>query len=687
MGPRRATHRLQLALLGALWASCVTDPVSGLPLGCGKVPISNINASFTISDVSWFQDEQTMFVFYRVEAEQGIGPESLIELTYRTDDVQVPWTELHTLPPVHEHLRVDCGPNARCGSMSLRVEKPPRGIGLRLRYHRDGAVSLVAPVLSNLVGVGPPHLTRSVVVYGVFDETNTLVQWRARHQFPTIRNEQATELGLRRTFRVTDANFGDAGELPPLRNAYGYAHWPICPVAFTSLPWPERQTKERAIFETTALPLAASTAPLVCASATVTDAIGEFTATALALKNPQTKAAFPGLRSPIRENLQVGFVLKVCNRVISQPHLDMQVQRLLLAGEPEVCIDDFAAIGFANRLASTFKTRIDTRRLEGKDMVLMLAVHHDDTTGRLGRALEDALAQVLIPERDKSAPRVTGAFLLDSSAYRITDMALRPLVLWCPSRLITQTDLDLVPAASERDCPLLPDQPDLQVGPLKLNQLPILPTRQQYLTFIGKYSAEQAGKMKTITILAPERTAVSENVPVGEVGLVTRFNNELISAAPTDAFSFCASEDLGVSRAVVQPVGAPASSLVPLQFLAQLHAAMPFPFYALGLGWESPFILRLDYETRLAGAATVATFTLPFGIAGTGERFLGAEQWKRDLFPLSDALTQCTRFCDHPTFDTAGVFQPLARFRDAYGQQCYRPKYPVVGEGGFPRDP
>ena len=84
-------------------------------------------------------------------------------------------------------------------------------------------------------------------------------------------------------------------------------------------------------------------------------------------------------------------------------------------------------------------------------MVLVLVVHHDDTTGKIGKAIESALEQVLIPERDKSSPRVSGAFLFDSSAYRVTSNALKSVVLWCPSRLISMIDIDAVPAASERD--------------------------------------------------------------------------------------------------------------------------------------------------------------------------------------------------------------------------------------------
>jgi hypothetical protein len=694
MVPARATSRLWLTFIATSVMSCVLDPTSGLPLGCGKVAITDIKASFSLSDVAWFQDEQTMFVFYRVDAEQGIQAESLIELKYRTDELDVPWTDLALLTPVHTHLPVDCGANSRCGSLSIKVENTPRQVGLRLRYHRDGAIGLEAPVVFNLVGGGPTHLTRSLLVYGVFSEDNTQVQWRARHQFPTVRNEQATELGLRRSFSVSGATFGEFDLFRPSGplgdNLYGYAFSPICPTEFTSLPWPTRRTSDRAIFEVSSLPLEASTAPVVCASATVTDSLGQFTTSAIARKNPQVRPAFPGLRSPIRENTPVGFVLKVCNRIISQEFLDMQIQRLLLAGEPEICIDDFLAAGFTARLESSFKTRIDQRRTEGNDMVLVIAIHHDDTTGRLGRLIEAALERVLVPERDKSSPRVSGAFLFDSAAYRLTSNRLKQLVLWCPSRLLSMFDLDTVPSESERDCALVPDQPDLMIGPLRLSQLPIQPTRQQFETFVMKYTTAQTGRMKKLVYRAPERSALSENIPVGEFGLITKFNNETISAAPTDAFSFCVSDDPAADRTVVQPIGSP-GTLVQLEALPELHKQLGFPLYALGLAWESPFLVFAEYETRTAIAASVATFTLPFGIVGTGERYFGAEQWKRDFFPLADALAQCTRYCDHPTFDSSGVYQPGARFRDAFGKQCYRPVFPqppsLLNPGGFPRDP
>lgn len=688
-----ARHLLTWLALCALASSCV------------KAPITDINAGFELADASWFEEEQTLFVFYRLSAEQGLNPESTVELTYRTDDVLVPWTPLDQLAPVHEHLSVDCGTTRRCGSMSVKVAKPPRDVGLRLRYHRSGPLALQAETAFNVVLTGPAHANRSLVVYGVFDESNTRVQWRARHQFPTVRNEDASALGLRRRFTISEPTFGAL--TLPADNPYGYGAAPGCPVAHTPLPWAERSTSDRAFFESATLPLQASAADAVCAGATVTDAVGTFTTAAFARKNAETRPAFPLLRSPVRENTKVGFVLRMCDRVISQPHLEMQVQRFLLEGAPEICIEDFRQPGFSDRLQARLRERVDALRVLGRDMVLFLALHHDDTSARLQPAVEAALAPLLAFERDKPSPRVSGAAVLDSVPWRIGTPSLRPLTLWCPPpRALMIPDLDQVVPSAPVECPVQGDIPELMLGPFRLTSLPILPTRQQYLTFIDRYSAAQAGSMKSITCLAPERTAVSENVQVGDFEQVTFFNNEVITAAPEDAFSFCAPDQLedrsdggpstdggpptrAVDRVRFRPSNQPQTVPAPLDVLPSLHASAPSPAYTLGLRWESPFLFRAEYEQRIAATATIAVVTIPFGIGTQTEQFLGAQQWRQESFPIGDALQQCTRFCDHGTFDSGGVYGPRSSFRQTYLNRCYAPRFPRPDDesGGFPIDP
>ncbi|MCK5687805.1 hypothetical protein KAI87_00980, partial [Myxococcota bacterium] len=436
-------------------------------------------------------------------------------------------------------------------------------------------------------------------------------------------------------------------------------------------------------------PIDISTSPVVCSHATVFDATGQFMTTAVARKNPEVRPAFPSLRSPIRENTPIRFFLAPCLYTISDDHEDMQRQRLLFEGEADWCIDDWQSPGFEDTLVLAFRDEIDRVRTAGKDMVLSISLHRDEAG--FAPILEAALARVLPPEQNKSSPRVTGAFIFDSYNYVIRNPEVGALVLWCPTNMPTQLpedemlDEDEVPVsnASERSCAILPDNPELVLGPFSFTNLPILPSRKSYLEFIEDYSEAQAGETIAISLLAPERTPTSANVSLGDYGTATFFNDEIISAAPGDAFSFCPTADQ--SAVVVRIEDVP--DIFPLDYLPAIQAEYQVPTYQLGLAWDFPYLFRLDYEIVIAGSATAFSVSVPFGIASSEEAYYGTGLWLQDSFPIGDALAQCTRFCEHPTFDTAGVYNVNTPFNPGYAESCYRPLFPVPPGEGFPLDP
>lgn len=677
------------------WASIAVVCAALVATSCEKVPIVDIYARFSLADASWFAEEQTLFIFYRVDAEQGIGPNSQIEVSYRTDVDAIPFTALEALPAVHTHLPVTCGPNTLCGSMSIKVDHQPRTVGIQLRYHRDGKLVLPADVNLNIIGFGPSYLSRSLLVYGVFDEQNQLVQWRTRHQFPTLRNAEVAALGLRRGFRINDQAFGDIN-VPLADNAYAYGATTDC-ADFTPLNHAGLTTTDQAIFDQIPLPFEASGSGDVCAKSTVIDAKGAFFTTAFARKNPDAKPPFPSLRSPIRPNTEVGVLLRPCLQTISETHRAMQAQRLLQPNE--LCIDDWQVDGFTNRLVAELRARIEAVRVQGNDMVLSIALHQDDPTGRLAAKVESALAQILPFERDKTTPRVSGAFLFDSVAHAIKTPELRSLALWCPALIQIRdagvdpglldggNDLDTLSSVAARTCPLLPTTPDLLLGPVKFNQLPILPSRAQYLTFIQKYSEAQAGEMTALTFLAPIRTPTSDNVVLGQFGVVSFFNDEQFPAEPTDRFSFCATPDAGLASQILAFRSQAMTDPLPLSSLPQFHPLQPQPSYNLGLAWDFPFLLKLSYQSVLGGNLTAFSLSVPFGFKSPQFDTYGGQMWEQMFFDVATVLLKCTRFCDHPTFDGAGVYNVQAPFDPTFQNQCYRPLFPLPDAGGFPYDP
>lgn len=670
-----------------------------LTAACLKLPVSDVNAGFDLADASWFQDEETLFFFYEVSAEQGLNEASVIEVTYRTDTETVPWTRIDQLEYVHPHLPVDCGFTRRCGSLSLHVPDRPREVGIRLRYHEDGELALTTETVFNAIGSGPAHSNRSFLVYGVFTANNQRVQWRGRHRFPTLRNEQVQELGLRRRFQVDAHAYGSA-DFPRFANPYGYGV--ACPLSFVPLGFSAISTQDRAVFDTQDLPQEAATSAQVCARATVLEPRAPFVTSALAQKNPEVEPAFPVLRTPIHEATPIKFFLAPCDRTIDADHEEMQRQRILYDG-PATCVEDWRAPDFVDRLVGRLEEAIEATRPAGEDMVLVMALHRENSEDELADQLEEVLSQILPSERDRATPRVVGAFVFDSEIRDVRDPVLNRLILWCPASIVDDEEVE--PGPSNANCAITPDNVNLSLGPFSLSFLPILPSRNRYLDFIDRYSKAQAGEVKELTFLVPEFTPTTDNTQVG--GLVaTFFNQEIISAQPEDAFSFCPSEEpqpfvfrteISKSDDLDCPPGQepteddfclpPPQDFLPIEFLPMWHDVLQEQTYELGLLWDFPWLMRATYEVVAAASASAFGLSVPFGFGAEQMEQLGAPQWLRGEFPLAERLAHCKRFCDHPTFDSAGIYNVTRSFRSTYLDGCYRPSYPALGDSSFPRDP
>ncbi len=581
--------------------------------------------------------------------------------------------------------------------MSLHVPERPRDVGIRLRYHEDGELSLNSQIVYNVIGTGPSFTNRSFLVYGVFTENNRRIQWRGRHRFPTLRNEQVQALGLRRRFEVTEHAYGTSA-FPFVNNPYGYAL--ACPASFVPLGFASVTTEDRAVFDTADLPLEASTAAMVCARVTVHEPREPFVTTALARKNPEVDPAFPVLRTPIHEATPIKFFLAPCDRTIDADHEEMQRQRILYDG-PATCIEDWRASDFVDRLVGRFREAIEQTRPAGEDMVLVIALHRDEDG--VDDRLEEALSEILPDERDRPTPRVVGGFVFDSEIRDVTDPVLNRLILWCPARLVDDEEVE--PGPSNANCAITPDNLNLSLGPFSLSFIPILPSRRRYIDFIERYSKAQAGEVRELTFLVPEFTPTTDNTQIGPA-VATFFNQEIISAEEEDAFSFCPSEfpQPFVFRTAISKSGQvdclpgqepteenfclpPPQDFLPIEFLPRWHDVLREDTYELGLVWDFPWLLRATYEVVAAASASAFGLSVPFGFGSEQMEDFGAQQWLQGEFPLRERLAHCKRFCDHPTFDSAGIYNVTRTFRDTYSEACYRPAYPALGDSSFPRDP
>ena len=464
-------------LLWGLWCAMAVTCMSGCNIAdVVRVPVVDVGAEFTLADATWFEEEETLFIFYRVSAREGLSSNSVVELQYRTDDEVQEFVPLDALTPVHIHSPVVCGQQGFCGSFSVHVPSVPRCVGIRLRYHREGELVLNANVSYHVVATGRAHENRSALVYGVFNEENTRVQWRLRHKFPEIRNQEATALGLMRRFEVEQSVYGALDDRTIFaENPYGYGAFRACPTAFEPHPHDPVVTSARAKFDASEMEIDSYPSPYVCANARVFDALGPYVKTAIAQKNPQTRPAFGALQTPIRDAVPVPFFLKVCEDSTSTLHQEMQMQRLFLSPADVVCIDDWNTADFPNRLATRLSAEIDSVRQMGEDMVLTIALNRPAANEAIAARVERALEFVVAPEIEQSSPRVAGAFIYDTAAYSIRSSDVARVTLWCPSGF-GGNNLDAIGDISARSCAFQPTQRIALGDNLSFSQLPILPT-------------------------------------------------------------------------------------------------------------------------------------------------------------------------------------------------------------------
>jgi hypothetical protein len=283
----------------------------------------------------------------------------------------------------------------------------------------------------------------------------------------------------------------------------------------------------------------------------------------------------------------------------------------------------------------------------------------------------------------------------------VVDDLVGRTTVWCPAQIDTDIedeedlfDIGLSSLACAVPDPNIPVS--LGLGPFDLGILPILPTRARYLSFIDTFSEGQAGRVTDLTFRVPERPANAEHAQVPPFGSASFFNDEVISAGPDDAFSFCANDEYPgfVFRSPIlqamgfEPLdGGEPVDMLPIESLPAWHAVAKEPNYALGIVWQFPYLLQLEYEVVASVSVSVFSATLPLGfdIGQTDE--LGSTLWADDTFPMEKTLTQCTRHCGFPTFDSAGVYQIRQRFNPTYQMACYAPRYPERTDDGFPLDP
>jgi hypothetical protein len=467
------------------------------------------------------------------------------------------------------------------------------------------------------------------------------------------------------------------------------------------------ETDARAIFSASPIDPALVTRQTVCADVDVTDATGTFTATALARRNPDVVPGFPFLRTPVTAARPLQFDLVTCNNVVEPAHLQMQQQRLL-HDTATICVDNVDEPGRQAALAARINATIDAERVVGDDLVLTVVLNREDADEGVAVAVEAALQDVLAEERTKTSPRAVGAVVYDSASFEQRRPEAKPYLLWCPAAFGIDDLVELVDpsvlnqlyhCAVSLDVAVPVDLPE-PLDRLTVAQLPLLSTRRQFASYVARFGEGAVGETTKLTFLAPRRGADARDVVIGggiddptgildpfspfsSTDIATFFDDEYLTLLPEESLSVCAGD---ASAHVVAQADLDETPLS-LTELPTRHENDPRARYQLGLRWDGAFYVRFDYRAVIGTTTEVVGLTLPFSPSLPGSVSFREDLWTAATFDLRNELLKCRRFCDHPTFDSAGIYQVQVPFSPGYANDCYAPVFPKPGDGGFPDDP
>lgn len=627
-----------------------------------KLELLRIYADLPLFQSYWYEAEKTLFVFYRMKMTERVKPSALVE--YQVE--QGIWTDVGRAPVIQKHHHVDCGPDQKCGSFSLKADKEPTQVGLRLRYSADGELAdefRSAPrVISQIAGT----LDRSFYVYGIFDLTNRFVQWRGRNNFPGITHDEAMFFGLERPYSV-DGHHGlsESSEISTvLPSHYGI----IDPCSGTLLD-PNKKFSDigEDIWLQTAVPEAF---PETCVTAHNFDASGPVDLSAVARKNPIVSPIEQDLTLRFTEAQLIPLIFATCESQ-DDDYLAFQKGRLAMPDTATtVCIEssDFNAESIRQLLLAKIK---EARAAVTKSVALTIILHY--TKEAQAQEIESIIAKSLALVLDDSLnPYVAATFVYDSFGKTAVPVAPKPAVIWCPTlNTLTQT---------LNSCYFSPAK--LVLGPLEVRVSPLLP---DYPSFLELDERQKSGikvqKLRVLTPAEPSNEGKLEITAAEGEGYWIFHPDDKLNMKGSEYYSYCQKADPTLSLAFHMVSSEEGSKDAEPSFLQNLsidhNKRLKDEVAQIGLFTPYPFYLAIDYRNTLAigpkgltGLLTIDQRKVPVN-EELGSRILAEER-----IPMRKVLSRCTQYCKNPSFDDTGTYLLGRPWYQEFQTKCYEPKIP-----------
>jgi hypothetical protein len=310
----------------------------------------------------------------------------------------------------------------------------------------------------------------------------------------------------------------------------------------------------------------------------------------------------------------------------------------------------------------------------------VLAVNHRlaPIVSRFHQILAEKLNRKVAEERAMHSPRLVGAFVYDSSPAEERGVNLQAGVIWCPR---------LEPKGEGKGEPVSPTAANC-IGfrggkadfglfnfVIPMGPFPTLDAYENHVRELGDRGWSRNPELSFQSVLTDVN---SVNLPDQTV---TFFDGERLTLQKGEGLRVCRERDEEgildnlMFRVTVEGGEAPMlRSPNDLQGFARSVAAKTN--LEVGIGWEQPFWGGLSFEIPVEGKVLSV---IPLNFSARERQKMGDGKWQRSLWPVGALLQKCTKYCDHPYFDEAGVYQVSSTWRGSW-TACPRPRYPEPNE-------
>ncbi len=682
-------------------------------MGCHKVPLHENRGTFEVLAAHYFESEKTQYIFYSVtglKAEQArTSWPSLFEI--KANDIQSAalkvqadgYASIDFTQSVHKHRLVTCGENRLCGSMSFKAEHAPRNFDVRFKYHEKSSMKIEAAIGNSVHKADSSSSSQSAIVYGVFNDDNGRLQVRVHNNFGYPNDEDLPNFGMERSFEVSKValeNFSMDDENSVKKSSGNALLFPaeIC----------ERDSRARLA----QLPAASSVAVArisgkegwwphrldpnenqnsACFKTRMLDRNGKALSEswAMARRNPVLQRESLIISSPMKEARKIPLVISYCLdqpdslNLTSQAFLDYQ---LFILGAPKsapgTAIDVCFAVGQEERFGRDLDRVLNEKiaaarrsRSDDKDFLLTVAINHrlSPVIVRFHQMIATALDRKIHEERILVSPRLVGAFVYDSDSLEERGlsgaMAGNSSTIWCPRVLEgekTGQDPSTANCASFKGG-------KIDLGPINfLIPMGTFPTLSAYVDYSQKYGDKGLSRNPQLTARALKTNV---NTVPGDAGATyTFFDGERVEIEAGQSLRFCTDRDSEglLSSVVARTVDSTGARkvLTSAQLTGETLGGARDTTVDLGLSWEYPFVGGITFEIPIEGSVFEI---IPIQTSTGGAQAIGDMKWTRPSWNIGRVLQKCAKYCDHPFFDEAGIYQAGTTWRTSTNR-CPTPK-------------